>query len=710
MREPVETRAVRTPRVRRMDHPDTSSVSAIVRSIVRPGMSDREKALAVYDFVRQAVYHWPAAREGDTPADFEYGVVYDPVKLVSVYGYGYCYQNRAALEALWQAAGLEARSAGIGGHSVAEVFYEGAWHYFDADQHGYCLLDDGTTVAAIEDLARRPDLLLAPRHRPNPFFPATAQPRIPYEALPILASYFATTGDNHYQHDKIVLGHTMDVTLLPGMRLTRRFAGDGRWNNWRQTLKSERDAGYIDPLAGPRDNLGGDGYGNGELLYQPDLTSGSAEYRAGVWTDENVAQTPSGLTPANGGREAASVFRIRLPYAIVGWPTSFSSNLPPVGAAVLGARCVRAGADARQALDVSVDGGRSWTNVWAAAGTGDDNVRVDASALVVPRYEYWLRLRQSALRPADARIERLSVRTAFQCAPRALPALRPGRNDLVFELGDETETLEWRADVRGGGALHEADRVDNLVLRDGGLVSTNDTAGSAVFAFDAPAGGAFVYADLHAGCRREPRQTPPEEFVGLSASTDGATWTPVWRDAYPGWAEHWSYHGNGRYDCPAGTRRLWVRVSVRTAVGAAVRDLRAALHWRPAGARGVPPRGVRVTHRWTADGRPAEFSRVCTAAPTRYAVEAAGAAVTNREVTIEPVRAPGLVWREDEPLVTPPPQPDPEVDLDNQRELRRLLAAIAADPEAGLAAAAAQTRFEWLAKSAREALNLRRRE
>ncbi|MCX7591520.1 MAG: transglutaminase-like domain-containing protein, partial [Kiritimatiellae bacterium] len=37
---------------------DTSSPEAMVKSLVKPGMSDREKALAVYNFVRRTMFHY----------------------------------------------------------------------------------------------------------------------------------------------------------------------------------------------------------------------------------------------------------------------------------------------------------------------------------------------------------------------------------------------------------------------------------------------------------------------------------------------------------------------------------------------------------------------------------------------------------------------------------------------------------------------------
>ena len=59
-------------------------------------------------------------------------------------------------------------------------------------------------------------LILRQSHPSDPFFPATADPKAPYESKVILAGYFWSKKEHYYQHDKVVLGHTMDITLLPG--------------------------------------------------------------------------------------------------------------------------------------------------------------------------------------------------------------------------------------------------------------------------------------------------------------------------------------------------------------------------------------------------------------------------------------------------------------------------------------------------------------
>ncbi|MBI5086214.1 MAG: hypothetical protein HZB13_16650, partial [Acidobacteria bacterium] len=72
------------------------------------------------------------------------GEVLDPLKLLNSYGFGLCYHIAPVLEAMFEAAGFEdARVWFLTGHAVAEVFYEGSYHYFDSDLMGYTTVGDG---------------------------------------------------------------------------------------------------------------------------------------------------------------------------------------------------------------------------------------------------------------------------------------------------------------------------------------------------------------------------------------------------------------------------------------------------------------------------------------------------------------------------------------------------------------------------------------
>ena len=424
----------------------------MVKQIIKPGMTQRQKAEAVYHFLRRQVYHAPAPREGRQPNNFAYGVVYDPITLINVYGYTYCFGNRGAVEALWQAAGLEARGAGIGGHSIAEVYYDGQYHYYDADQHGYCLLPDGKTVASIAQIERDPiNLFLEQKNPPTPYFPATKDPKVPYESAVICTSYFASrTGGNdvnYLKHDSGVLRHRMGITLVPGMRYVRNFFNEGKWNYRPNTVAFEAKVGYIDVAAGPNDHITGKTYGNGRLLWQPDLRKSTGEYAAGVWQDENVAQDEKGLAPKAAGKPAWAVFRVKLPYVIVGWPTNWASPPKPVGAAVVSATFHRESADDAQAISVSGDKGHTWTTVWTNQKTGATRAVVDLSAHVVQRYEYLVRLELSAKgRPGDCRVSRLAMDSSFQLAPSSVPALQPGEGlaGRVWESGEAITVEDYQ--------------------------------------------------------------------------------------------------------------------------------------------------------------------------------------------------------------------------------------------------------------------------
>jgi hypothetical protein len=80
---------------------DFRSIDAIVAAAVRPGMTDREKALALWFQEIRHRYHW----EGDNT---ELG---DPVKVFNVYGHNTCGNDSICLAGLWRrSAGLRRRS------------------------------------------------------------------------------------------------------------------------------------------------------------------------------------------------------------------------------------------------------------------------------------------------------------------------------------------------------------------------------------------------------------------------------------------------------------------------------------------------------------------------------------------------------------------------------------------------------------------------
>ncbi|MCS6860508.1 MAG: hypothetical protein NZT92_09335, partial [Abditibacteriales bacterium] len=140
---------------------DVSSLEAWKQAFIKPGMTDEQKALAVWESVVRF-------RHQDAPPnEFLQGDVnvHDPIKTFNVYGYNMCCCAASNVKALARAIGLPARAWSIRAHIVPEVFYDGAWHMFDASLINYFRKPDGH-IASVEEivaavtawLARHPEL------------------------------------------------------------------------------------------------------------------------------------------------------------------------------------------------------------------------------------------------------------------------------------------------------------------------------------------------------------------------------------------------------------------------------------------------------------------------------------------------------------------------------------------------------------------------
>jgi len=119
---------------------DTEAVKKKARELTRGKKTAREKAVALYYFVRDGIRHNPYA-EGFRPEDYK-------ASLILQRGYGYCQHKALLLVALARAAGIPARPgyadirdhmlspkfrAMIGGdnlliqHGYAELYIDGKW-------------------------------------------------------------------------------------------------------------------------------------------------------------------------------------------------------------------------------------------------------------------------------------------------------------------------------------------------------------------------------------------------------------------------------------------------------------------------------------------------------------------------------------------------------------------------------------------------------
>ena len=125
----------------------------IVDNILEPGMSDKEKAIAIWKWAVSHRFHWGTG-------DYE---GYDPVKVFNVYGYNLCSHQGGVLGLLLDyTAGLKTGyfSSGLGvwGHALNDIFFDGKWNLFDGDLANFYLLRDNDTMASQYDISRDHDL------------------------------------------------------------------------------------------------------------------------------------------------------------------------------------------------------------------------------------------------------------------------------------------------------------------------------------------------------------------------------------------------------------------------------------------------------------------------------------------------------------------------------------------------------------------------
>src|SRR5262249_9373933 len=127
---------------------DFRTLKEMVAGALRPGMTDREKAIALWRLQTTPRFH---AGTGDAE-------VIDPVKVFNVYGYTTCGEDSICLAGLWKTVGFKVRPARTVGHCITQVHYDGRWNLLDGDMGPFYLLRDNVTIASEQDLLRDHDL------------------------------------------------------------------------------------------------------------------------------------------------------------------------------------------------------------------------------------------------------------------------------------------------------------------------------------------------------------------------------------------------------------------------------------------------------------------------------------------------------------------------------------------------------------------------
>ncbi len=412
-----------SPTVLQANQPNPTHLKSFADTICRnaKAVTPRQRAEAIWRFfltdgrfVAPGFFYHIAGWAYEEPT----GEVLDPLKLLNSYGFGLCYHIAPLLEAVYEAAGFsDARVWFLTGHTVAEVFYDGAYHHFDSDMLGYTTLN-GTPplsgpVASVSQLAADPSIFLNklrpngdsnPDLVPSPWYPADVRAR----AIPGLAELFSTTSDNYlFPETRYPQAHSMAYQLRLGETFTRYFQPEKpslfylpyRHNGQTYTEFPREIAEYnIRTSDGPRSQKDARLWATGRFDYQPPLSSARRH-----------------------------VFPIETPYVIINAEFQLDLNLP-------------AGHSA--AVEISTDQGRTWhlagrregpfTGSFTASPVPLTTTAHGARTQISGQYAYLCAINLSP----EAQLHHARLTTRVQLNPRTLPALHPGSNELHYISGD----------------------------------------------------------------------------------------------------------------------------------------------------------------------------------------------------------------------------------------------------------------------------------
>jgi hypothetical protein len=258
------------------------TLDEIVASAVTAGMSDKEKAMALWF---QQVSH--RFHRGGYGANLG-----DPVLVFNVYGHNVCGNDALIMGAYWQKVGLKSAPDRLVSHAIAQVAYDGGWHVMDGDLDSFFLLRDNETVASDCELARDHDLIKR-AHTYGITLPDTRRIDEGYAAMFVCED--PVRGDRSSDSRT-----TMNMTLRPGEALTWRW---GHLTPAKYSWRSAVQPDYPDTVC------------DGLWEYRPDLSSDL--WRKGATRIENITSGPDGLR-AEEGKTGTILWTMRSPYVFVG--------------------------------------------------------------------------------------------------------------------------------------------------------------------------------------------------------------------------------------------------------------------------------------------------------------------------------------------------------------------------------------------------------
>ncbi len=385
--------------------PDASDLRRFAEDAVRlsGAKTEQEKALAVWRWIRRFKVH----TDGNAPDEKlaqERSYVTDPIKVLNIYGAHFCGGLSRVIELVWRGYGRRADRVHCWSHSMADLYYKDydgviRPHLFDTNFGGYMYHSS------------RKRLMSTPEYATDYWGGKTSWVHNYHWAYPT---------------------HRLDMAFRTGEKLERLWGNVGK--PYQSHMDPKRDNRRT-PLSerGPYTKRT---YGNGIWTYSPDPSK--PEWLNGL-AERPVGFAAGKFMPGGIGRPATAVWHFRSPYIVSDLEVEMKAFRKNPGDIIR--------------LHLSIDGGKTWKQLWELDKAGKDVMDIKANPckkFVVKgggeggdnpprdfnspfgRYSFRVKLEMIAKEsPQDCRINGLTFRTIVQQNFYALPQLQPGKNKIT---------------------------------------------------------------------------------------------------------------------------------------------------------------------------------------------------------------------------------------------------------------------------------------
>jgi hypothetical protein len=614
---------------------DISTLEAWKNTYIKDGMSEQEKAIAIFNTIVRYRHQANPPREF-LSSELSGGHVHDPLKTAHVYGYSQCCCTSANVQGLARYLGLPARGRPITVHSVAEVFYDDSWHLIDPSVMNYHLKECGT-IASVDEiheavakwLEEHPQFAegeIGDRDRKLRTFAKNHGWKKGPSLLAGSEKFYGEHGVNTagwhgwsstmIEYSKVEepdefwaqMGYQLNVQLRPGEKITRNFFSRGL--DYTNKCSTKYYAEMLDrKYFGIQTDMGDIAPGRvGDGTAEWTVPMEIEQLKAVAFSADNLASFGRGVGAADPSQPGVLILHFPSSYIYVKGLMLLDMNRGQGGITV--SVSDNNGVDWKPLLTQEQGGGRA----------------IDLTPFIQKRYDYRLKFEM-----AGQGTSLNAVRTVnhFQCSQAALPAISEGENTLTFRAGPSEGTIT----IEGATDFDEARKQEQLAIIDFKPVlkgvdqrlRMSSGQGEATFSIAAP--GDITRIRTSIGWRARDARDQWQ----VQVSYDGGS---SFHDVPDGTLQGGTT-GETRYltiaNVPTGTREAKLRLAGKQVNTTQIVDLRIdADYAQPAG--GFKP--VKITYLWEEDGKPVSHVHVARS-PNEAFTLTAGANSVPRSFTME---------------------------------------------------------------------------